>query len=233
MEGAELAASTTGHSTIVHPLKELDRHNDGKVDNCNPCFEFGILEDSVEGKPQGMGLGRGTLDFATGIKVNLHLIKGDIIDLTNTDSIVNFVYDEDIYGRMGIMQAAGDAVKEEYNKQRLQEDLPHVHYGVVKTTAGNLPYFAIFHIQVFEQLAKFENTIYKALQLADRSGMRSIAFPALASREHVNSYLKIFYEFEKRALPTCLHMIDIVANNQTDYDYHDMEIGKCGENLFK
>ena len=232
MEDAELAASTIRHSTGVHPLNELDRHNDGSVNNHTSSFEFDALED-CEGEPQGLGLGRGTLDFAIGIKVNLHLIKGDIADLTNTDSIVNFVYEGDIYGRMGIMQAAGDAVKQEYDKYHLQEDLPHVRYGVVKTTAGNLPYKAIFHIHVFEQSAKFENAIYKALQLADRSGMRSIAFPALATQKHVNSYLEIFYEFEKRARPRCLHMIDIVANNQKDYEHHDTEMGKQGENLFR
>ena len=218
-EETQLSAGGNRHSTGVHPL---NRYNDlfVQVDKSAPIFG-------------GMAYGNAQMNFATGIKVNLHLIKADIADLTNTDSIVNFVYEGDIYGRMGIMQAAGDAVKQENDKNRLQEDLPHVRYGVVKTTAGNLPYKAIFHIQVFEQKAKFENGIYKALQLADKSGMRSIAFPALAIREHVNSYLEIFYEFEKRARPSCLHMIDIVANNQKDYDYHDTEMGKQGESLFE
>ena len=217
-EETQMSASDNGQITSVHPL---NRYNI-RVDYPPLNFNTGIPIN-----------GAGALDFANGIKVNLHLITGDIIDLANTDSIVNFVYDEDIYGRMGIMQAAGDAVKQEYNKNRLQEDLPHVRYGVIKTTAGNLSYRAIFHIHVFEQPAKFENAIYKALQLADRSGMRSIAFPALANPKYVDSYLEIFYEFEKRARPRCLHMIDIVANNQKEYEHHDIEMGKRGEDLFR
>ena len=166
-----------------------------------------------------------------GEKVRLSLTKGNLIDLKNTDSIVQFVYkDSSIDGRMGIMQAAGDAVRQEYDAKHRQ-DLPYVRYGVVMTTAGNLPYKAIFHVDVFEEPPKFENAINKALQLADKSGMRSIAFPALASPKHVDSYLQIFYEFERQANPSCLHMIDIVASDQKDYDYHDTELGKTGEYL--
>ena len=137
---------------------------------------------------------------------------------------------------MGIIQAAGDAVKQEYetnllhNVNHVQRD-HHMRYGVVLTTAGNLPYKAIFHVKVFEQSAKFENAIYKALQLADRKGMRSIAFPALGSKTLADSCLQVLYEFEAQADPSCLHLIDIVACNQQDHDYYENEMSKRGEDL--
>ena len=200
--------------------------------------KYAMASSSDNNDPQNQSYGQNedspcidAVPNARGNKVQLNLTRGDITKLRNTDSIANFVYEAEIYGRMGIMQAAGDAVKQEYDKHRLQNDLPHVRYGAVMTTAGNLPYKAIYHVQVFEQSAKFENAIYKALQLADRSGMRSIAFPALATQKHVNSYLEIFYEFEKRANPSCLQILDIVTDNRKDYDYHDTEMGKRGEDL--
>ena len=192
-----------------HDVDNPIRSDNTSIKSKDPGFVY--LAQDIAFRLRNTGDG---LDSAYGNNLHLILIKGDIFHLRNTDSIVNFVYDEDIYGKMGIMQAAGDAVKEEYNRTRLQKDHSHVRDGVVKTTAGNLPYKAIFHVRVFEQSAKFKHAIYRMFQLADRLGIRSIAFPALASRKHVDNYLEILYEFEKRARPTCLHMIDIVANNQ-------------------
>ena len=174
------------------------------------------------------------LSEAYGTDVALKLYKGDITALENTASIVNFVFSDDVYGRMGVLEAAGNRVKHEYKTKRLQPNIPYVAYGVVKTNAGTLPYKAIFHVEVFDELPMFKSAIHRVLRLADQEGMRSIAFPALDCsryKKYVDGYLQIFYEFENRIQPCCLHMIDIVCNTETDYDYHSEKMKIMGEKL--
>ena len=172
---------------------------------------------------------------AYGSDVRLNLRKGNITTLDNTDSIVNFVYDNDVYGRMGILEAAGDVVIHEYDTKRHQPDIPYVAYGVVMTDPGGLSrYKAIFNVKVFAEMAKFKSAIHRTLRLAEIKGMRSIAFPALDCsmyKTYADAYLEMFYEYENRVRPRCLHMIDIISLQDRDHDYHGEKMKMMGEKL--
>ena len=174
----------------------------------------------------------GGIAEAYGSQVALKLYKGDITELQNTASIVNFLCKDDV-NYSCIMKAAGYA-KKEYDSIRLKPEIPYVAYGVVKTNAGALPYKVIFHIKVFAELPRFMSAIHRVLCLADRKGMRSIAFQALDCsryKSYVDGYLQIFYEFENRIQPCCLHMIDMVSSNEKDYGYHSEKMKIMGEQL--
>ena len=173
-----------------------------------------------------------SLHYAYGFKVALNLQKSDITNLQKADAIVNFVYEDNIHGTMGILDKAGDKIKQQYETRRFRYQCLPVRSEVTMTAAGNLPYKAIFHVEVCQNSAKFRNAIDKVLRLADKEGMRSIAFPALQDATYVDSYFDVFYEYEMRTRPICVHMIDIICENDTDYEYHENELTKRGESLF-
>ena len=167
-----------------------------------------------------------------GKHVRLHIKSGSIAQLQDTDSIVNYVYTDDIYGRCGIVEAAGDEVKKEYDAKRLQ--MVNSQGAMVWTTkAGSLPYKAIFHVEVPKELPKFRNNVHAALKLADRQCIKSIAFPAMKctpeNKQYIDRYLQVFYEFEERVNPVCLHMIDIISTSKEDRDYHEAKTTELGE----
>ncbi len=166
------------------------------------------------------------IGYVFGDKVTLTLGKGDQTSFQDTDTIVNFVYEDNVFGTMGILDKAGDEIKQQYETRCFQDQTS----DVIMTAAGNLPYKAIFHVEVVQNSAKFENAIYNTLRLADKQGLRSIAFPALEDTTHINSYLKVFYEFESRAHPACLHMIDIhvISHHIEIHEYHENEMSKRG-----
>ena len=170
-----------------------------------------------------------------GKRVRLEIKAGNITEPHNdTDSIVNFVYADNIYGRCGIVEAAGDEVKKEYDAKRCGES--DMQGAMVWTTkAGSLPYKAIFHVEVPNELPKFDVNVHAALKLAETQGMRSIAFPAMQctpeNKQYIDRYLQVFYEFEKEVHPVCLHMIYIVPSSKEDQDYHDAKTTEMGENL--
>ncbi len=166
-----------------------------------------------------------------GKSMRLELVKGNILSLENTHAIVNFVYENDIYGRLGIMDQAGDAVKQEFETLLNHNEEHFAKFGTLMTRAGGLPYRYIIHIKVFSNSAKFKNAVILALRYAEKRDCRSIAFPALEDKSYINSYLEVFYDFEKMAHPRSLHMIDIVTNDDSIYEYHGDEIGKRGEYL--
>ena len=150
-----------------------------------------------------------------------------------TEGVINFVYKENIYNNDGILEAAGDAVKQEYEVLKNERD---VKKGVVITSAGNLPSKAIFHVTVFPHPAKFKTALHTALRLADRQGLRSIAVPALpndssAQKALIDQHLEVLYEFEEQANPLCLHSIVIVNNTEETYKYHDKQLTLRGEVL--
>ena len=68
------------------------------------------------------------------------------VQKTSKPALINFVYENDIYGKDGIIEAAGDSVKQEYDEKRLQEE--YVSQGVIETTSGKLLIPAIFHVMV-------------------------------------------------------------------------------------
>ena len=155
---------------------------------------------------------------------------------TPTNAIINFVYEDDIYGKDGILETAGEFVKEEYDVNRQKKDRV-VRCGVVETGAGNLkPSQGIFHVTVFQHAAKFKTALHTALRVADRRGMRSVAVPALPSdspseKASVDAYLEVFYEFEEQENPMCLHSIVIVNREESDYEYHHKQLTLRGETL--
>ncbi len=132
------------------------------------------------------------IDYAYGGEVTLNLQKGDITSLQKTDATVNFVYEDNINGTMGILDKAGGEIKQQYEARRFQDQSLHDGSDVTMTAAGNLPHKAIFHVEVFQNSGQFENAIYKTLRLADKEGLRSIAFPALQDTTHVDSYFKVY-----------------------------------------
>ncbi len=92
---------------------------------------------------------RHCIGYAYGGKVTLNLQKGDITSLQKTEAIVNFVYEDNINGTMGILDKAGDEIKQQYETRRFQDQ----RCDVTMTAAGNLPYKAIFHVEVFQNSA--------------------------------------------------------------------------------
>ena len=115
---------------------------------------------------------------------------------TPTEAIINFVYEDNSYGKDGILDIAGETVKQEYNVNRLKNDC-NVKLGVVVTDAGNLPSQFIFHVTVFPHPAKFKAALHHSLRLADRRGLRSISVPALptnsqAGKKLIDQYLQVF-----------------------------------------
>ena len=106
---------------------------------------------------------------AYGKTVRLELHKGCITQLsdiqspfhsnkyTPTEAIVNFVYYDQIYDKNGILEAAGDPVKQEYDEKRLDNNSQTVKKGVVITGAGNLPSQAIFHVTIFQHPGKIQD----------------------------------------------------------------------------
>ena len=156
-------------------------------------------------------------------------------NFTPTEAIINFVYEDNIYGNDGIIEAAGDAVKQEYEVNRLKDE-HNVKKGVVVTGAGNLHSQSIFHVTIFPNPAKFKNALHIALRLADRRGLRSIAVPAMpndspAQKALIDQYFEVLYEFEEQANPMCLHSIVIVTKTDKIDKYHDEQMTVRGETL--
>ena len=154
---------------------------------------------------------------------------------TPTEAIINFIYEDNIYGNDGIIEAAGDAVKQEYEVNRMKGERD-VKKGVVVTGAGNLPSKAIFHVTVFPHQAKFRTALHTALRLADRRGLRSTAVPALScyldeDKALIDRYLKVFYKLEEQSRLLCLQSIVIVNNTEEKYKYHDKQLTLRGEVL--
>ena len=152
-------------------------------------------------------------------------------EYTEPESIINFVYVDDIYGKNGIIEAAGDSVKAEYNNKHKDDGV-----GLCKTTAGKLPYKSIYHVTIHEEPGKFRDGLHKALRLADRGGLKSIAVPALScstdkGKKLVDLYLQVFYEVEQQARLMCLHSILVIIPKEGDYKYHYYKLTTMGEEL--
>ena len=176
------------------------------------------------------------LEEACGARHNHTSQSASFNKFTPTDAIINFVYEDDIYGKDGILETAGESVTEEYDVNRQRKDRV-VRCGVVETGAGNLkPSQGIFHVTVFQHAAKFKTALHTTLRVADRRGMRSVAIPALPSdspsgKALIDAYLDVFYEFEEQENPMCLHSIVIVNREESDYEYHDKQLTIRGETL--
>ena len=78
--------------------------------------------------------------------------------------------------------------------------------------------------------------LHMALGLADKEGMRSIAFPALdcsIMSSLVDIYLDVFYNFEREVRPVCLHSIEVFTSCERDQEYHETKMSQMGESLFQ
>ena len=137
---------------------------------------------------------------------------------------------------VNILEAAGSRVMQEYFARCKEVDNKYTitKHGVVMTSSGYLSqYKKIFHILMSQDSpAKFRNAVHMALCLADKEGMRSIAFPALNSPAMVNSYLRVFYNFERESRPACLHSIEVLTSCEAEQDYHETKMSEMGESLY-
>ena len=135
--------------------------------------------------------------------------------------------------QVNILEAAGGRVQQEYIARRKVNN-KYTRHGVVVTSSGYLTqYKKIIHIKMFhDSPAKFRNAVHMALCLADKEGMRSIAFSALNSPAMVNSYLRVFYNFERESSPACLHSIEVLTSCEAEQDYHETRMSQMGESLY-
>lgn len=102
--------------------------------------------------------------------LSLRLDKFGKLTPTFTDkaknlTLINFVYKDDIYGKDGIIEAAGDSVKQEYDQKRIPAGW-HISNHLIETAGGKLPISTIFHVMVSPHPKTFEATMRTALQLA-------------------------------------------------------------------
>ena len=109
-------------------------------------------------------------------------------DKAENPTLINFVYEDDIYGKDGIIEAAGDSVKQEYDKKRLQHE--EVSSGVIETASGKLPTPAIFHVMVSTQQGKFEAALRTALRLAYSKELHRVVVPAVECAYPNREYIR-------------------------------------------
>ena len=91
------------------------------------------------------------------------------------DAIINFVFKDDIYGRMEVVEREGHEVMKEYDAKRLPADRPYFGYGVTKTSSriiDGATHPAIYHVEVLEESPKYiQDAIYRALHQGHKDGM--------------------------------------------------------------
>ena len=178
------------------------------------------LNDSVlrgDGWSGTIGSQNDELLLAYGKRVRIHLKDTHDIKKELTDGLFNFIYPEDredLKDADGILEAAGEDVKQEYKMKKENGDFRR---GVLVTAAGNLPQKKIFHIELSRNESKAKDVISAALRMADREEMKSVAIPPL--KDYGLHYLMenepfqlgvlrvMLFEFEARENPICLHMI--------------------------
>ena len=148
-----------------------------------------------------------------------NFLKRDITVL-KCDAIINFVYNDDIYGRLNIVENAGHVVKHEYDCKRP----PFTGYGLTKTAAGKYQYIkAIYHVEVLEESPEFvKDAIYRVLSEADKEGMgytgASEIKCTLLNKAYVESYHQIDEAFQ-RVKTKKNH------NDKEDQEYQNAEAG--------
>ena len=155
--------------------------------------------------------------LAYGYRVRIHLRDCEDIKREETDGLFNFIYPEtrqDLQDAHGILEAAGDLVKQEYATRKQDGS---ARRGVLMTDAGNLPQKKIFHIDLNNNESKAKDAISMALRMADRAEMKSIAIPPIKDYG-LSPYLqseafqlgileKMLFEFEAKENPVCWHFI--------------------------
>ena len=137
-----------------------------------------------------------------------------------TQALINFVYKDDIYGKDGIIEEAGDAVKQEYDEKRLQHE--HVSRGVIETSCGKLLVQAIFHVMVSPLPGKFENTMRTTLRLAYSKGLRDVVASAVPCLYPHNTNIKKQYPHLPPANPKYREegrLVIVAAENVESIEY--------------
>ncbi|XP_072031845.1 uncharacterized protein [Amphiura filiformis] len=180
-----------------------------------------IVDQSTEGPSESQA--QGTVSHADefllayGYRVRIYLLDTDDIKQEKCDGLFNFIYPEDrdeLTDADGIMEAAGEMVKQEYETKKQNGD---ARRGVIVTSAGNLPQKKIFHIEMIRNESKAKDSVSAALRKADKEEMKSVAIPPL--REYGLDYMlkreafqlgilrMMLFEFEFKENPVCLHLI--------------------------
>ena len=116
-------------------------------------------------------------------------------------ALINFVYENDIYGKDGIIETAGDAVKREYDDKRLQRE--HASHEVIETSCGKLPVQAIFHIMMSPLPGKSETAMRTTLRLAYSNGLCDVEASAVPCPYPNNTSIKKQYSHLPPA--NCIH----------------------------
>ena len=135
-------------------------------------------------------------------------------------ALINFVYKDDIYGKDGIIEGAGDAVKQEYDEKRLLHE--HVSRGVIETSCGKLPVQAIFHVMVSPLPGKFENMMRTTLRLAYSKGLRDVVASAVPCLYPHNTNIKKQYPHLPPANPKYREegrLVIVAAENVEGIEY--------------
>ncbi len=120
--------------------------------------------------------------------MNITVVEGDLLD-QQTDAIVNAWNRNIIPWWLLLPHGVSGATKKRAGYQPFRElgrMGPIPLGGAVHTSAGRLPFKAILHVAGINMLwrasrASIENSVRSAVALAERLGLRSLAFPILGA----------------------------------------------------
>ena len=158
----------------------------------------------------------------TSTHVHLQVLKGDITN-EKTEAVVVFRSNVDNAAANGdsqrLLRVAGRKVGAEYQQVKSQGGRS-VTRGVVHTGAGNLDHPEhIFHFHIEgDNRVKFRETLMTTFRLADREGIKSLAFPGLLYHDYspegfAKTMVEAISDFTRNDLPVCLHFIQIVITD--------------------
>ncbi|CAH1268229.1 PARP14 [Branchiostoma lanceolatum] len=149
-------------------------------------------------------------------------IQGGDLTAENVDCIVNVTSkDLDLSGTLAgaICQKAGPSVAAEC-KQYITRNGQQDHGDVVLTGAGNLPYKSILHL-THPNVKVFKKSIEICLEMADKRGFKSIAFPAIGTGgfkispdQAASLMMDGVTDFAQKGAPTSLTTVRITVFQQ-------------------
>ena len=161
----------------------------------------------------------------TSMHVHLQVLKGDIVGTVRrlkTEAVV--VFRSNIDGAANgdsqrLLHVAGQSgeVDAEYQQVKSQGGRP-VDRGVVHTGAGALghpEHIFHLHLEAENNRVKFRETLMTTLRLADRTEIKSLAFPSLlysdySAEEFAGTMAEAISDFTRNDRPVCLHFIRLV-----------------------
>jgi O-acetyl-ADP-ribose deacetylase len=120
--------------------------------------------------------------------VRVTIVEGDLLD-QQTEAIVNAWNRNIIPWWLLLPQGVSGAIKKRAGLQPFRELARHGPIplgGAVHTSAGRLPHKAILHVAGINMLwrasrASIQDSVRNAVKLAERLGLRSVAFPIIGA----------------------------------------------------